>query len=184
MSGPIGSSFAIYPFGAGSPSTTTAPPAVPALTALFLDPRTRDHVVMSDSELGRMPVVRQMFAIALMTVVGSMTSNPTFGVDLPKKIDDSFDRRARTAVLNACRHITGPKLATITNITVDTATTMGRANITVSYTDLTTGSADIFSTRGSIAGDISGSIVDWVQIDQASDLIEVDLSDGTVQVGV
>ncbi len=142
MSGWIGSPFAVYPFGAAAPANMAAPPPVPELTALYIDPRTRDHVVQGDGESGRMPTVRQQMLLALMTVIGTMSADQGFGITLPRKIDETFERRVRTAVEIACRHITGPKRAKITSVTTDTTTAMGRAVVAVSFTDLTTGLAD------------------------------------------
>jgi hypothetical protein len=134
----IGGAFAVSPFGSGSPASTTASPVVPPLGALYIDPRTRDNVVQTDGELARMPRVRQQMLIAVTTILGSMSTEQTRGIELPKKIDENFARRVEISVRNACKHIVDAK---ITSVTTDTSI-MGRAIPTVSYTDLTTGLAD------------------------------------------
>jgi phage baseplate assembly protein W len=138
MSGWIGSPFAVYPFGAGTPSSSLATPTVPALTAPYIDPRTRDYVRQSDGELARMPRVRQQMLIALTTVVGTMSASQKFGIVLPQKVDDTFARRMDIQVRRACKHIVD---ALITAVTTE-ITGMGRVITTVAFTDLTNGLAD------------------------------------------
>jgi phage baseplate assembly protein W len=142
MSGPIGSGFAIYPFGTGAPATMATPPVVPTLTALFLDPVSRDHIVAVDSELERMPALRQQVLIALTTVIGSMSANISFGITMPQKIDEDFARKMRNSVETAVKHLTGPKLMKLLDVQTDTSTAMGRAITTVSFIDLTTNLPD------------------------------------------
>lgn len=141
----IGSPFAVYPFAAAAPASMTPPPQVPTLTALYIDPRSRDHVVQGDGETARMPTVRQQVLIALMTIFGSMSTQQKFGIVLPKKIDENFQRRMRFAVEQACRHLTISKRAKITSVDTDTTNAMGRAITTISFIDLTTGLHDSVS---------------------------------------
>lgn len=141
----IGSPFAVYPFAATAPASMAPPPVPSDLTALYIDPRTRDHVLQGDGELARMPTVRQQMLVALMTVVESMSTDLRFGIDLPETIDETFPRRMRNAVELACQHITRPKRARVTSVETDIDSVPGRAIPTVSFIDLTTGQPDQIS---------------------------------------
>lgn len=138
MSGWIGSPFAVYPFGSGTPATSLATPTVPELTAPYIDTRTRDYVQQSDGELARMPRVRQQMLIALTTLLGTMSANQKFGITLPKKIDTNFTRRMSIQVRGACKHVVDARITAVTT----EISGMGSVITTVSYTDLTTGLAD------------------------------------------
>lgn len=156
----IGSPFAVYPFGAGAPATTTAPPLVPDLTAAFLDPLARDYQLTPDFETARMPSVRQQMLIALTTVRGSMSSAPDFGIALPKKIDENVGRAVRIAVLAATAHITSAGRARIDEVRTEQVNT-GLLRIFVSYEDLIDGGnrqIGIGSFGPGTAGDISAPV--------------------------
>jgi phage baseplate assembly protein W len=86
-----------------------------------------------------MPVVRQQVLLLLRTELGSAAHEPEVGLRLPQKMDQSFEQRARGAVLTALEPI-GDDIR-IDAIPVERIPT-GRADITVEYTDLTTGNAD------------------------------------------
>lgn len=131
-------SFAISPFGPGTQASGNAPPSVPARRAAYIDPRTSDYVLDSEGERARMPEVRQQFLLALTTLLGSSSVEPLRGVLLTKKITADFQRRARTSVAIACKHITDARRAIITAVSVDLLDT-GRVQYAVSYDDLTTG---------------------------------------------
>jgi phage baseplate assembly protein W len=134
----IGSPFAITPFGAGAPANNAAPPVVPDLTAAFVDPVARDYRLTPDAETARMPSVRQQMLLALTTIYGSSTAAPTFGVNLPKKIDENIGRACKIAVASATAHITRAGRARINDVTTEQVN-MGLLRITVSYTDLVDG---------------------------------------------
>lgn len=138
MAGWIGSSFAVTPFGAGTPATATAPPVVPTLTAPYIDPRTRDYAAQTDGELSRMPRVRQQMLIAVTTLLGSMSNNQPFGIQLPSKVDENIQRRMDIQVRLACKHVVDARISAVTTEVTGT----GRVVTTVSYTDITTGLPD------------------------------------------
>lgn len=156
MAGWIGSPFAVGPFGAGAPSTVTAPPVVPDLTAAFVDPVPRDYQLTADSETARMPSVRQQMLIALTTVKGSMTALPSFGISLPRKIDENVGRLVKIAVLAATKHITDPGRARIDDVLTQHPNS-GLLRITVIYEDLVDGGNRqlTIGAGGSVTGSIS-----------------------------
>jgi phage baseplate assembly protein W len=133
-------SSAYSPFGPGTPLPATAPPEFPAERAAYMDPRTRDYVLDSESELSRMPVVRQQILLALTTKRGSSTVDPGFGIELPKKIDENIATTMRNAVERATAHITSAGRASITDVTVERH--MLGVRTIVSYNDLTLGTTD------------------------------------------
>ena len=133
---PVGST----PFGAGTPVEATAPPtAIPEL-ANFLDPRTGDYVVQADGSYQRMPVVRHRVLMLVKTELGSAAPEPDIGLRLPQKMDQSFEQRARQAVTRALAPISSEDMH-IDGIPVERSG-MGRADITIEFTDLTTGESD------------------------------------------
>lgn len=134
----FGSPFAVYPFGSGAPATLAAPPAVPDLTAAFVDPTPRDYQLTADAETARMPSVRQQMLIALTTEEGSMSCLPAFGIKLPKKIDENIGRLVKIAVVAATRHITSVGRARINGVTTTQLNT-GLVQILVEYDDLVDG---------------------------------------------
>lgn len=136
--GLVGSPFAVYPFGAGAPATATAPPVVPALTAAFIEPSSRDYVLTPDFETARMPSVRQQMLIALTTVKGSSTAFPELGIALPKKIDENAGHAVKLAVIAAAKHITAAGRARILDVQTEQGW-MGMLRILVSYRDLING---------------------------------------------
>lgn len=127
------------PFGAGTPDEATAPPADIPERANFIDPRTGDYVVQDDGSYQRMPVVRQQVLLLLKTERDSAAAAPDIGLDLPRRMDQSFEQRARGSVLMALEPIGND--VRIDAVPVERIGT-GRADITVEYTDLTTGNAE------------------------------------------
>lgn len=136
------SSCGLSPFGYGTPTTTTAPPSGPSGTR-FIDYRTRDFGI--DSETGQLKQsssLQQRIYIKLMTAMGSSTVQPTFGVTLPDKMGEGFEKQTALAVANAFKQETDvEKIMLIEQIVVEKLST-GRAQITLIYTDLTTGQLD------------------------------------------
>lgn len=127
------------PFGFGTPVTGTAPPSGPS-GVRFIDFQTRDFGVDSDTgQLKQMSSLQQRIYLKLMTRVGSSTVQPTFGVTLPDKMGDGFEKRTALAIATAFKQETDvEKVMSIEQIIVERLTT-GRAQITLIYTDLTTG---------------------------------------------
>lgn len=144
MSGWIGSSFAVTPFGVGTPATATAPPKERFTGARYLNPATRDYEVDDEGELARMPPVRQRMLLALTTIKRSSSVAPSLGTELPAKMGKDFEQVARNAVLEATATIVASGDARIDAVQA-IVTQVGRAVIIVSYTDLTTGSQDVLS---------------------------------------
>jgi phage baseplate assembly protein W len=126
------------PFGAGTPAEAIAPSDDSPELSNFIDPRTGDYVVNEDGSYQRMPITRQRVMMLVSTRLGSAVEQD-IGIKLPEKIDQSFPQRVREAVLEALLPIGE-------DIRIDSVTTnvigTGRADITVAYTDLTTGNSD------------------------------------------
>jgi phage baseplate assembly protein W len=141
----FGAPWAVTPYGSGTPISTAAPPGL-IYRAAYIDPITRDYVVVDDGNLGRMPIVRQQMLLALLTQKGSSTVLPNFGLELPKKIDENTPRLVRFAVERAVAHITGRQRAKLLDVVVEQPT-MIRLQLTVSYRDLTIDANDLVVTR-------------------------------------
>lgn len=130
------------PFGYGAPPTSDLPPDGPS-GVRFINPRTRDFEQDPDTrQLKQMPPYRQAVLIALATLEGSSTAQPSFGVRLPPRMGNTFEAEVNAAVRKALRHLTDIQKV----IRVDRVTTEkglgGRARITVSYTVVATGKDD------------------------------------------
>jgi len=123
--------------GYGTPVVATAPPPLP-VGSPYLNTTTRDYVVSSDGGLQRMPSLRHRVVMLLSTELGSAAHEPTIGVRIPDKIDQSFVQRAQQSVRD-CLAILAGELR-IDSIPVDVYPS-GRVAITVNYTDLTTGNS-------------------------------------------
>jgi hypothetical protein len=127
------------PFGSGTPVAATAPPSDIPEQANFLDPVTGDYVVLDDGALARMPNTRHRVLMLLKTVLASAAHLPDVGLEMPTRMDQTFKQRTKGAVLFALEPI-GDDIR-IDDVTVEVTGT-GRADVTVSYTDLTTGNSD------------------------------------------
>lgn len=127
------------PFGSGTPVIAAAPPSdVPEL-ANFLDPYSGDYVVADDGSIERMPINRHRVLMCVKTALGSAAGLTDIGLQLPQRMDQSFPQRARDAVIAALA-IIGNDIH-INDVIVETAP-MGKAEITIDYTDLATGETD------------------------------------------
>lgn len=129
----------LTPFGSGTPVLATPPPSDLPELANYLDVRTSDYVVEDDGSYQRMPLTRHRVLMLLKTELGSAAYLPDVGLTLPKKMGVSFEQQAKGNVLQALSLI-GADIRIDDVTTVRTA--MGRADITVAYTDLTTGNSD------------------------------------------
>jgi len=125
-------------FGLGAPVSGEAPPNGPA-GSRWINPATRDFEVDSTTkQLAQMPPVRQRVLLALITLVGSSSVLPTFGIRLPRKMGDRFEAQCRVAVTAALRQLTEvEQLIEIQRIDVVKGSG-GRSLITVSYRNLET----------------------------------------------
>ena len=138
-------SFGTGPFGFGAPVTGTAPPEGPA-GSRWINPATRDFEVdPTTGQLKQMPAVRQRVLLALVTLVGSSTVLPKFGVRLPRKMGSQFDAQVRAAVNLALRQLTEvEQLIRIQRIDVLKGGG-GRAQVTVAFVNLENGEEDFVS---------------------------------------
>lgn len=140
MSGWIGSSFAVTPFGVGTPIDATAPPVERPTGVRYLNPVTRDYEVDNEGEMRRMPAVRQRILIAVTQLLKSSSVEPNRGIRMPGKIGKDFTERARAAVIAATAEIVALGHATIDAVQV-LVPQVGRAVIVITFTDLTAGAA-------------------------------------------
>lgn len=124
------------PFGLGTPATGEDPPDGPA-GSRYIDPTTRDYAQDPDTkQLKQMPAARQRVLLALMTLVGSSSALPTFGVKPPKKMGDTYESQMKNAVRLALRHLTDvEQVIRVDSIVVERGLG-GRSRTTVSFTDL------------------------------------------------
>lgn len=142
MSGGLG----FTPIGVTTPAGFTeplAPPDPPDVLpdgSRWIDPATKDWSPDTDNanEWKRMPETRQRVLLALTTLAGSSSVLFDFGIRLPRKMGGDFERRATVAVQAALRQlVVVEKRIRIDSVSVER--TAQRAQIVVSYTDLSTG---------------------------------------------
>ena len=113
--------------------------------ARYLDPYTGDYVITTDdTDLQRMPTVRQRVLLALITRRGSIAGNPNFGnpawnID---RIDQRFETRLRNAIKLALYQLVEiEKAIRIERIGIEIKSG-GRCIYTVEYIDLVTKDSD------------------------------------------
>lgn len=130
--------FGSGPYGLGSPLPAAAPASGPA-GSRWIDPITKDYAQDPDTlQLKQMPATRQRVLLALMTLLGSSTVLPKFGVRFPQKMGSTFEAQCINSVRSAMRQLTDvEQVVRIDGITVEKGVG-GRARITVSWTDLDT----------------------------------------------
>jgi phage baseplate assembly protein W len=140
-SSPVGSN----PFGYGTPVTNAAPP-LGTVGSRYIDPLTRDYAVDdSTGQMKQMPSLRQRVYLTVMTVKGSSSSLPNFGLSVPGKLDQSAERRISNAILSALNQlIVVEKILAVNSIAVERYP-LGRVRVNVSWTDLTVGKNDTTS---------------------------------------
>lgn len=129
------------PFGVGTPASATVPPSGPA-GSRFLDPVTRDYAVDSTTgQFKQMPGTRQRVLLTCLTVRDS-SGVRGFGVKLPGRMGDTFERQVENEIRRALRYMTEvEKSLLITEIKVERGMG-GRARITIAFKDLVTGDQD------------------------------------------
>jgi phage baseplate assembly protein W len=142
------SGFGSAPFGSSGvglsvPVEAADPPEGPA-GSRFINAATRDYEIDSDTgQQKQMPVERQQVLLALTTLYGSASANPTFGVKLPRKMGDRFPAEMANAVRAALAHLTDvQKVIRIDSVTVKRGLG-GRSLTTVTYSILRTGKVDV-----------------------------------------
>lgn len=140
--------FGTGPYGFGTPTTGAAPP-VGAAGSRYINPVTRDYQIdPATGQQAQMPPLRQRVLLAVMTVLRSSTALPGMGINLPKKMGTTYEVETQNAVLLAVRQMTDvEKVMRVDRIDVKRTGT-GRSEITISYTDLTTGEQDRVTARG------------------------------------
>jgi len=129
------------PFGVGEPDEAAAPPAFAPQAAKFLDPMTRNYVLESDGSYQRMPELRHRVLLAITETRGSSSVRPSDGVEIPDRIDASFERRARSSITSTLTFLVNERALRIDGVTFEYPRA-GGVLITVSYTDLKTGTRD------------------------------------------
>lgn len=135
---PMGSA----PYGLGTPVTSEAPPDGPA-GCRYLNPATRDYELDPDTgQFAQMPHLRHRVLHTLLMIQGSSTARPIDGVKQPRRMGPTFEAEMRASVRAAMRQMTDiEKVMLIEDIAVERGRG-GRARVTVSYRDLTTGLRD------------------------------------------
>ncbi len=129
------------PFGIATPAAAVAPPDGPA-GSRFINPISRDYEV--DDTTGhfkQMPGTRQRVLLAVMTIRDS-SGLPGFGVRMPTRMGDAFERQGENAVRQALFHMTDVEKSLLINSIKVERGLGGRARITISFTDLVTGDQD------------------------------------------
>lgn len=131
------------PAGGATEATVAASPRASA-GSRYLNPITRDYEIASDTgQQAQMPPARQRVLLALMTIKGSSTADPRFGITAPRKMGDQFVQSMQAAVRAALAHLTRNDAPVIKLQRIDVKIPRGgRAIITVSYIDLSTMQAD------------------------------------------
>lgn len=134
-------------FGLGTP--TVAPiPSTGQAGSRWINPATRDYEVDGNTrQLKQMPGTRQRVLLALMTIKGTASTAPRFGVALPTKMGTTFEAECKAATRAALAHLTSgdSPVIRINFITVERGRS-SRARITVDWTDIETGEPDQVST--------------------------------------
>lgn len=130
-------------FGLGSPDVAPVPPTGP-VGSRWINPATQDYEIDPGTRnLKQMPSVRQQVLLAIMTIKGSATTAPRFGVTLPTKMGNTFEAECKNSCKTALQHLTNsdPPIIRINNIIVVKGRN-SRAQITIDYTDVSTGESD------------------------------------------
>lgn len=130
------------PAGLGTPVTTAAPPNGPA-GSRYINPATRDYQIdPATNQFAQMPQIRQQVLLAITTVAASASAAQWLGIKLPRKMGNRFQAECEKAVRFALRHLTETqRLIRIDSITAVPGRA-GRAQITVSWTEIATGKTD------------------------------------------
>lgn len=130
-------------FGLSTPDVAPEPPTGSVGTR-WINPATKDYEINpATNNLKQMPDVRQKVLLAILTIQTTATTAPRFGVSLPSKMGTTFENECKNATRAALAHLTtaaDPEIR-IDRIDVERGKA-SRAQITVSYTDLTTGEKD------------------------------------------
>lgn len=135
--------FGTGPAGGATVATAAASPDVSA-GSRYLDPITKDYQIASTTaQQAQMPPTRQRVLLALTTLKGSATASRNFGLQAPRKMGTRFDQEMKAATRAALRHLTNENQPVIVIQRIDVHVPRGgRAVVTVSYLDVSTGQPD------------------------------------------
>jgi hypothetical protein len=135
---PMGSS----PMGVGQPEDAPPPPTGHG-GCRFINAATGDYEIDPvTGQYAQMPPVRQRVLIALLTIRGSNSANPALGIKRPRKMGDRFQAEMEQAVRESLRQLTEVENVMAIDFILVERGAGGRARVTVSYEDLTTGERD------------------------------------------
>jgi len=140
--------FGVGPYGFGTPVTGVAPPSG-AAGSRYINPQSRDYEIDPvTKQQAQMPGVRQRVLLAVTTVLRSSTAVPGMGIDMPKKMGTSYEAQVRNAVLASLRQMIEVEKVLRVDAILVKRTGTGRSQITISFTDLTTGEQDRVTANG------------------------------------
>jgi hypothetical protein len=129
------------PFGVGTPATGAEPPSGPA-GSRYINPVTRDYQVdPTTGQFAQMPPVRQRVLLAVLTARNS-SAVPGFGTRLPPNMDESFESAVRAEITRALNQLTQVERVCRLDAVLVKRGRLGRAQITIVFVDLTTGTRD------------------------------------------
>ncbi len=127
------SPFGVAPYGIGTPSGATVPPADQVRGCKLIDYRTGDYARGPDGAYLRMPRTRHRVMMALGTLLDSASAVPGFGTRFPDRIDESYERSVREEVRRRLKPLIDSFELVLDSVTVEQETT-GRVRHTVAYT--------------------------------------------------
>ena len=133
-------------FGVGIP-TSAAVPATDTALSRYIDPISGEYGI--DPATGvyqTMPTIRQRVMLALITAKGGISVNPDFGTVLPRKISFRIEQQIKDSVRESLRLMTDTEKSIQINDIIIKRVTQSRVEITVKYSDLTTGENDEVTT--------------------------------------
>jgi len=144
IAGPIVTS----PIALGSPLEVAAIPTGNGSLSRWINPGTGDFEQDPKTlQLKGMPPVRQRVQLIMRTIRGSSTVLPKLGIELPDRMDQTFEYTVRRNVRAAYHQLTHvERVIRIDQLLVGRLST-GRATVLMVYTDLTTGLADRVSSE-------------------------------------
>lgn len=147
MAGFGGAPAGSFPAGMGSvPEPQDAPTGHGG--SRFLNAVTRDYEIdATTGQFKQMPPTRQRVTLAVATELDS-SGLVGFGIKPPRKMGDSFESEMRAAVARALRHMTDvDKTLRLNGVKVERGN-LGRARVTIAFTDLVTGERDQATVNG------------------------------------
>lgn len=131
-----------FPLGYSAAAAGIEPPDGPA-GSRYLNPGSGDYELDDDTrQLKQMPALRQRVLLTIRTALGSSTALPGFGIGIPDRMGNGFERKIAERIHLAFGRMTDTeKVMRIEQIVVAKVSS-GRAAVTLVYTDLSTGEQD------------------------------------------